>query len=146
MLPGVLAGAGGVIIAAWVTLGRALFGIAGGLTPLYVFTVGIVLVVLALLTADAMMRAARRGFAHRPVTLVMLFGWWGCGLLLGFIIPDVTSAGLQTIATGTTEPGRGIAVGFSNPIGIIMLFGAIAAMLLARGDARGRAHLRPVEE
>jgi hypothetical protein len=55
------------------------------------------------------------------------------------MIPDVTAHGLQTILTGSAEPGLGIAIGFANPLGVLMLVFAVAALILARGDAVGRA-------
>ncbi|UUT35373.1 hypothetical protein [Microbacterium elymi] len=62
------------------------------------------------------------------------------------MIPDVTPDGLQTILTGAAEPGRGIAIGFANPLGVIMLVLAVIALVLATGDAKGRADAPRVEE
>jgi hypothetical protein len=73
------------------------------------------------------------------VTVAMLVVSWVCGILLGLMIPDVTALGLQTILTGPHEPGLGIAIGVANPLGIIMLLTGIIALVLARGDAKGRA-------
>lgn len=143
---GVLVGVIGVVLAGWIAFGRALFGVAGSLTPVYALTLGIVVVVLHLFIAQGFMRTATRGFRHRRATFGALAASWGCAVALGLLIPDITPEGLQTILTGTSEPGRGIAIGFANPMGIIMIVFAVVALFLARGDALGRADAPPEEE
>ncbi|HEU4808835.1 MAG TPA: hypothetical protein VFT01_11285 [Homoserinimonas sp.] len=134
----------GLLIAAWVSVGRLLFGVAGELTQLYTFTLGLLIVVLHAFIAEALARTAQNGHRTRRATIWMLATSWACGILLGLMIPDVTALGLQTILTGPHEPGLSIAIGVANPLGIIMLVTAIVALALARGDARGKAHV--VEE
>lgn len=134
---------GGILLAAWVSAGRALFGVAGDLTPVYIITLGFAIAVLHFFVGRSLLRAARRGHRIRPITLVQLAFSWICGVLLGLMIPDITAEGLQTIVSGTTEPALGIAVGIANPLGIICLGTAIVALVLARQDAHGR---RPVAE
>ena len=134
------------MLAAWVTLGRVLFGVAGELTQLYVFTLGLVIVVLNAFVAEGLARTAHNGHRTRPATIGMLLASWGCGILLGLMIPDVTALGLQTIITGPHEPGLGIAIGIANPLGIVMLVTVIVALGLARGDAKGKAHQRAEED
>jgi hypothetical protein len=140
MIPAVLILAAGMVIALWVALGRALFGVAGELTQLYTFTLGLLIFLLHAFIAEALLRAAQHGYRARTTTLAMLFVSWACGILLGLTIPDVTPQGLQTILTGASEPGLSIAIGVANPLGIIMLVTGIVALGLARGDARGKAH------
>ncbi|WP_308490903.1 hypothetical protein [Microbacterium terrisoli] len=129
----------GVVLAAWIAFGRALFGIAGDLTAVYALTLAPLLVVLHLFIGQGVVRTQRRGFRHRRATFGTLYASWGCAVMLGLLIPDMTPGGLQTIATGASEPGRGIAIGFANPLGVIMIVFAVAALVLARGDAHGRA-------
>jgi hypothetical protein len=136
---GVLIAVVGVLLALWIAFGRVPFGVAGSLTPVYALTLGIVLVVLHLFIARSVLRTSRAGHRHRRATFGTLYASWACGLLLGLLIPDATPEGLQTILTGGSEPGLGIAIGFANPLGVIMLVFAVAALLLARGDAIGRA-------
>src|SRR5690554_3102888 len=136
----------GLLLAAWVSVGRALFGISGELTQVYVFTVGLVIFLLHAFIAEAMLRTAQHGYRARPATVAMLIASWVCAILLGLTIPDATPSGLQTILTGAEEPGLGIAIGVANPLGIIMLVTAIVALGLARGDAKGKAHLVAAEE
>lgn len=144
--PALLVAFAGLAIAAWVSVGRLLFGVAGELTQLYTFTLGLIIVVLHAFIAEALLRAAQHGYRIRSTTIAMLIGSWVCGILLGLTIPDVTPLGLQTILTGGEEPGLSIAIGVANPLGIIMLVTAIVALVLARGDAKGRAHLVEEEE
>jgi hypothetical protein len=145
-LPGALIAFAGIAVAAWVTVGRVPFGIAGELTPVYLLTIGILLVLLNAFIAEAVMRAAQHGYRHRPATFGMLFTSWALGVLLGLTIPDVTPDGLQTILSGPHEPGLGIAIGIANPLGIVMIVTAIVALGLARGDAKGKAHAVEEEE
>lgn len=139
VVPGILVAIAGLILAAWVVAGRALFGLAGELVPLYALTLGLTIVVLHAFIGDGLARTALHGHRTRPTTIGMLAASWGCGVLLGLMIPDATPLGLQTILSGPDEPGLGIAIGVANPLGIIMLVTAIVALFLARGDAQGRA-------
>jgi len=143
---GILVLLAGIALAAWVGLGRALFGIAGDLAIVYTLTLGTLIVVLHLLIAWSVVRAARRGYRHRPATIGTLVTSWACGVLLGLLIPDITATGLQTILTRGEEPALGIAIGFANPLGVITLVFAVVAAVAARGDAAGRAHLPSEEE
>jgi len=143
---GVVIGLVGLVLAAWIAFGRALFGLSGSLAIVYALTLGIVVVVLHIFIADAFARTARGGFRHRGATYGTLAASWGCAVVLGLLIPDITPAGLQTIVSGTTEPARGMAIGFANPIGIIMIVFAFVALFLARGDALGRADAPRIEE
>ncbi|WP_198295536.1 hypothetical protein [Diaminobutyricimonas sp. LJ205] len=126
----------GVALALWIVFGRFLFGVGGELTPIYLL-IGIVIVFLYAFIGQAMARAATRGYLTRRATLVTLIAAWGCGILLGLTIPDVTPDGLQTVISGTAEPWRGIAIGLANPAGIITVALSIAALVLANQDARG---------
>lgn len=130
----------GFLLAAWVSVGRTLFGVAGELTQLYTFTLGLVIFLLHVFIAEALLRAAQHGYRTRRATVAMLIASWACGILLGLTIPDVTPVGLQTIITGAEEPGLSLAIGVANPLGIIMLVTAIVALFLVRGDAKGKAH------
>lgn len=143
---GVVVGVVGVVLAVWVSFGRALFGIAGSLTPVYALTLGVVVAVLSVFIAHGFVRTARRGLRHRGATYGALAAFWCLAGALGLLIPDMTVDGLQTILTGTMEPWRGMAIGFANPVGIIMIVFGFVALFLARGDALGRADAPHVEE
>lgn len=134
---GIVVACGGALLAAWVVGGRIPFGVAGSLTVTYALTIGIALIVLHFFIGWAILRTARRGHRTRPATIWTVSAAWGCGILLGLMIPDVTAIGLQTILTGAVEPGLGIVIGLSNPLGIIMLAMSVAALVLASVDAKG---------
>jgi hypothetical protein len=134
---GIVVAFGGVILAAWVAGGRALFGVSGSLAVTYALTIGVVLVVLHFFVGRAILRTARRGYRTRPSTRATIIAAWGCGILLGFMIPDITPLGLQTILTGASEPGLGIVIGLSNPLGIIMVVMSISSLVLATIDSKG---------
>jgi hypothetical protein len=134
---GIVVACGGVILAAWVAGGRALFGVSGSLAVTYALTIGVVLVVLHFFVGRAILRTARRGYRTRPSTRATIIVAWGCGILLGFMIPDITALGLQTILTGASEPGLGIVIGLSNPLGIIMVVMSISSLVLATIDSKG---------
>jgi hypothetical protein len=138
VIPGVLVACGGVVLAAWIVGGRHLFGVGGELTPVFAGTIGLALVALHFFAGRAIARTARRGRRTRPATVATLAVAWGCGILLGFTIPDITAHGLQTILSTLVGPGSlDLVVGLSNPLGIIMLATSIAALVLASGDASG---------
>ncbi|MEX1078421.1 MAG: hypothetical protein WED09_04870 [Homoserinimonas sp.] len=139
IVPSVLVVLVGLLLAAWVALGRLLFGVAGELTQVYTFSIGLIIFLLHAFITEALLRAAQNGYRVRPATIAMLIASWALGILLGLVIPDVTPLGLQTILTGPREPGLSIAIGVANPVGIVMLVTAIVALVLARGDARGKA-------
>jgi hypothetical protein len=143
IVPALLVAFAGLLLAAWIAVGRLLFGVAGELTQVYTFTLGLVIVVLHAFIAEALARTAQNGYRTRPATIGMLGASWALGIVLGLMIPDVTPLGLQTILTGPNEPGLSIAVGVANPLGIIMLVTASVALGLARGDAKGKAHAAP---
>lgn len=128
---------GGVILAAWITGGRFLFGVGGSLTPAYALG-GLLVVVLYLCVGRAILRTIRNSRRTRPAVIGTLAASVGCGILLGLMIPDATPTGLQTILTGAAEPGLGIAIGISNPLAVVMLVLAIFSLVLANGDATGR--------
>ena len=125
---------GGFVLALWICFGRFLFGVGGSLTPIYVVTIGFLVATLHFFAGRAIGRTARLGRRTRPATIAMICVAWGYGILLGLMIPDMTANGLQTILSGATEPGLGIAIGLANPLGIICLATSIAALVLAHGD------------
>lgn len=133
---GILVFLAGVVLALWIVFGRHLFGMGGDLTPIYLL-LGIVIIVLHAFIGQALARTAGRGYSTRRATLVTLVAAWGCGILLGLVIPDVTADGLQTVISGTTEPWRGIAIGLANPAGILTIALTIAALVLAHQDTNG---------
>lgn len=126
----------GLLVALWIVFGRFLFGRGGELTLVYLL-IGVLVVILNAFIGRALARAATRGFSVRASTWATLIASWGCGLLLGATIPDITPDGLQTILSGTEQPWLDVAIGVANPAGIIMTALAITALALANQDAHG---------
>ncbi|MEO7122193.1 MAG: hypothetical protein ABI400_03565 [Lacisediminihabitans sp.] len=134
---GIVIVAAGVLLASWIGFGRFLFGVGGSLTATYALTLGVAVVVLHFFIGRGVFRAVRCGYRVRTATIGTTIAAWGCGVLLGMMIPDVTATGLQTILTRGTEPGLGLVIGLSNPLGSIMLIMSVTAVVLATIDSRG---------
>lgn len=134
--PGILIILGGLLVAAWIGVGRFPFGVAGSLTPLYVF-IGLIVAGLQVATGRALIRGARAGYQAHGWTIAIVLSSWAFGILCGLTLPDATPAGMQTILTGAQEPGLGIAIGVTNPAGMICVILSVAAVILAYRDARG---------
>lgn len=126
----------GVVLALWIVVGRFLFGIGGELTLAYLL-IGVLIVILHVYIGRAMARTRARGFTLRPATRGTLIAAWGCGVLLGLTIPDLTPDGLQTILTGAAQPWLEVAIGVANPAGILTIAFTIIALALANQDAHG---------
>ncbi|UUT35372.1 hypothetical protein [Microbacterium elymi] len=60
-VPGIFIGIGGVVLAAWIAFGRALFGIAGELTLVYALTLGVIYAVLQVFLGRSVARTAQAG-------------------------------------------------------------------------------------
>lgn len=138
---GAVVASAGIAVAGWVSFGRDLFGIGGGLTLLYAATLGVAFGALFVITGLAVRRTALRGFQTRGMTQTMLVVSGVCAFLLGLTLPDITPVGLQTIISGPSEPALGIAIGIANPLGVIGIATAIIALVLAIRDSRGRITL-----
>ncbi|HEY5221652.1 MAG TPA: hypothetical protein VIJ18_01165 [Microbacteriaceae bacterium] len=134
--PGILIIVGGLLVAAWIAVGRFPFGVEGSLTPLYLF-IGLVIAALQVAAGRALIRGARAGYAARGWTIAILLSSWAFGILCGLTLPDATPSGLQTIVSGAHEPGLGIAIGVTNPAGMVCAILSVAAVILAYRDARG---------
>ncbi|MDQ0614596.1 membrane protease YdiL (CAAX protease family) [Microbacterium sp. W4I4] len=130
----------GVVLALWIVAGRFLFGIGGELAIAYLL-IGVLIVILHVYIGRALTCAAARGFGVRPSTRGTVIAAWGCGVLLGLTIPDLTPDGLQTILTGAAQPWLEVAIGVANPAGILTVAFTIIALVLANQDAHGpRSH------
>ncbi len=109
----------------------------GSMTGIYAMLLGLPIVVLHLLIARAVARTARRGFVTRPSTFVTLILAWLCFAVLGLTIPDRVDGVWHTIITGDTNGIIGMAIGISNPMGIIGVGMCVASLIFASLDARG---------
>ncbi|WP_333812775.1 hypothetical protein [Timonella senegalensis] len=128
----------GVLASTWVVFGRGIVGNLGSLTLIYVFLLGLPILVLHILVARAMARTAAAEHSTRPWTFIALVLAWVCFTMLGLLIPDRLDDGsLQTMLTGNTDPWTGFAIGIANPMGIIGIALCVASLIMAIADSRG---------
>lgn len=126
----------GLALAAWVVCGRALFGILGEFTQLYVLLLGVPIIVLHVLIARAVTRTTLAGFPIRLRTKWTLLAAWACLLLLGFTIPDRVNGTVHSILTGDIPGVVGMAIGISNPLGIVGVGLLVASLMCAIFDKK----------
>lgn len=134
--PYLVLGTIGLVLATWVVLGRGLFGLLGEYTQLYSMLLGIPIVSLHLLNARAISRTNKAGYSTRRGVWVALSLAWTCYTILGFTIPDKVDGSTHSILTGDTAGLVGMAIGISNPMGIIGTGMLVAALIMATQDAR----------
>jgi hypothetical protein len=131
------------VAALWAAGGRMLFGVSGQLTMLLAFTLGPVLFVLLLLaglrtTATA---AHYRPFAAPAGTCAVLAGAWLTALGFGFTVPDFGPAVGSVMSRLFGESALGVSTALCNPLAIASLALAVAAVVMAYGDARRTSRL-----
>ena len=126
----------GVLVAAWVVLGRGLFSMLGDYTTLYSMLLGIPIICLHILIGMAVKKTRALGYVTKKRVWIVLSAAWTLFAVLGFTIPDKVDGVTQSILTGDT-PGRiGMAIGISNPLGIVGVGMLVATLILALLDTR----------
>lgn len=131
-----------VAVPVWLAGGRVLTDSTGDLTPVYAATLAPVLLVLSVVALAVPARRPARYPSVRACTILLLS--WGCGIALGFTLPD-TGAGASSVLGAWAGPGaEGAAAALSNPLGIIMLFMAVMGCVVsirhsAHGEGNGRS-------
>lgn len=131
------------VAALWAAGGRMLFGVSGQLTMLLAFTLGPALFVLLLLagvrtTATA---AHYRPFAAPAATCAVLVGAWLTALGFGFTVPDFGRTGGSVMSRLFGDGALGVSTALCNPLAIASLGLAVAAVVMAHGDARRTSRL-----
>ena len=139
------------VSAAWITVGRALFGAAGDLVPIFAISFGPALAVILCLGARWMFRDAHRRvtsgeYARVGASWGFVFSVWTCwalAFLFGMFIPDYR-AGVPVSGIGALVGGEyvGYAAGFGNTFGILTFAAAITAAALAYSANRRGARLQ----
>jgi len=139
------------VSAAWITAGRALFGAAGDLVPIFAISFGPALAVILCLGAWWMFRDAHRRvtsgeYARVGASWGFVFSVWTCwalAFLFGMFIPDYR-AGVPVSGMGALVGGEyvGYAAGFGNTFGILTFAAAITAAALAYSANRRGARLQ----
>lgn len=131
-----------VVVPAWLAGGRVLAGSAGSLTPVYALTLAPLLLVASVVALTVPRRRAGRYPSARACVLLLLA--WAGGIGLGFTLPD-TGEGASSVLGVLAGPGaEGAAAALSNPLGITMVFMAVAGCVVAvrdsaHGDGSGRS-------
>ena len=139
------------VSAAWITVGRALFGAAGDLVPIFAISFGPALTVILCLGARWMFRDAHRRVAsgeHLRVGaswgfVLSVWACWVLAFLFGMFIPDyragVPVSGIGALA-GADYVGYG--AGFGNTFGILTFAMAITAAVIAFNANRRSARIQ----
>lgn len=128
----------GVILAAWMSLGRWLFGIGGDLTWWYLPTIGLGYVVLSWWIARRMTITRRRGRRTGRAVWVALILSWACAIGFGFTVPDRVSGELVSILSHLAGSAFSAEMSFAlcNPLGIIAFTLAFFALGFAIANGR----------
>ena len=128
----------GVILAAWMTLGRWLFGLGGELTLWYLPTIGLVYIAVTIWLARRMAVARSRGKRVGRGTIVALVLSWVCAIGFGLTVPDMVDGQLTSImsaASGSAFSAE-MSIALCNPLGIIAFTTLGISIAFAYADAR----------
>ena len=140
-----------LVSAAWITVGRALFGAAGDLVPIFAISFGPALALILCLAARWAFADARRAVAAAELThpacrwgvAIAQSTCWVLAFLFGMFIPDYR-AGMPVSGMGALVGGEyvGYAAGFGNTFGILTFAAAITAAALAYSANRRGARIQ----
>ncbi|PRI10989.1 hypothetical protein [Leucobacter massiliensis] len=128
----------GVLLALWMAAGRWAFGIGGPLTWWYLPTIGLVFAALQLWLAHRLRVTALRGRRTGRGTVVSLILAWLSALGFGLTVPDLTPEGLVSILSLGSGSAFSVdmSIALCNPLGIVAVGFAIAALVFSFADAR----------
>lgn len=128
----------GVILAAWMSLGRWLFGIGGDLSWWYVPAIGLTYAVLSWWIAHRIAITHRRGRHTGRAVWVSLILSWASAIGFGFTVPDRVGEDLVSIvslAAGSAFSAE-MSIALCNPLGIIAFTLAFFALGFAIANGR----------
>lgn len=130
-----------VAVPLWLVGGRFITDSAGSLTPVYAATLAPALLVLSVVALAVPARRPARYPSLRASAILVIS--WGCGIALGFTLPDVGEGASSVLGSWAGSGAEGAAAALSNPLGIIMLFMAVLGCVVsvrhsAQGDGSGR--------
>lgn len=132
-----------IMVVAWVGLSRVLIGTAGALSVIYALTLVPVLAILGILTLTV---PHLRGTRVPSRSLGWLGISLGCGLVLGFFLPDAPGSTSSVVGVMFGEAMAGAASAISNPMAVIMVFCAVMACVMAFLDSRPAGPRRTTDE
>ena len=140
-----------LVSAAWITVGRAFFGAAGDLVPIFAISFGPALALILCLAARWAFADARRAVAAAELThpacrwgvAIAQSTCWVLAFLFGMFIPDYR-AGMPVSGMGALVGGEyvGYAAGFGNTFGILTFAAAITAAVIAFNANRRSARMQ----
>ncbi|MBP1326873.1 hypothetical protein JOF28_002105 [Leucobacter exalbidus] len=128
----------GVLMAAWMTLGRWAFGLGGELTWWYLPTIGLGYIAVSYWLARRIAVTRARGRRIGRATVVTQILSWACAIGFGFTVPDLVAGQLQSIlshAAGSAFLAE-MSIALCNPLGIVSFGFLGAAIAFAYADAR----------
>ncbi|WP_326502755.1 hypothetical protein [Rothia nasimurium] len=141
------------VSAAWITAGRALFGAAGELVPIYAISFGPALLIILLVAAlfsfkEMSLQEAGRRAGLPPITALVAASTWVLAGFFGMVAPDRLEGQNISAAAALLGPDViGLSAAFGNTSGILTFSFAIATLLLAMSDYRkARALTRGLDE
>lgn len=128
----------GVVLAAWMSAGRWLFGLGGSLTWWYVPAIGLTYVLVHMWIAHRLTVTARRGRHTGRATYVSLILSWVSAVGFGLTVPDNVNGTLVSILSSGSgsDFSIGMSIALCNPLGIVAFTIAGIAVAFAYGDAR----------
>lgn len=138
---GKLAAVIGILLAAWMSAGRWLFGAGGELTLWYLPTIGLLYSILAIWQGIKHDRARAAGTRIIPSAYVTLALSWLCAIIFGFTVPDSTAAGLESIISHLAAGDRfafEMSAALCNPLGIIAFVLLAASLIIIHACTRPR--------
>lgn len=130
------------ISATWITAGRALFGAAGELVPIYAISFGPALLIILLVAAlfsfkEMALQEAGWRAGPPPITASVAASTWALAGFFGMVAPDRLEGQNISAAAALLGPDViGLSAAFGNTSGILTFSFAIATLLLAIGDYR----------
>ncbi len=135
----------GIILAAWMSAGRWLFGIGGDFTFWFVPAIGLTYAVLQWWIGHRMDITTRRGKRLKRSAWVTLVLSWVCAIGFGFMVPDRVNGELMSIVSNAagSQFSAEMSIALCNPLGIIAF--ALAFFALGISIASGKDP-RPEED
>ena len=135
----------GLVLAAWMSLGRWAFGLGGGLTWWYLPGIGLTYALLSWWIGRRLTLATRRGRRTGRSVWVALILSWVSAIGFGFTVPDSVNGELVSILSNSvgSQFSAEMSIALCNPLGILAF--ALAFVALGFAIAAGREP-RPEED
>ena len=128
----------GIVLAAWMSVGRWLFGLGGWLTWWYAPGIGLTYALLMMWIARRIRITAERGMHTGRATIVSLILSWISAVGFGITVPDIVDGELVSLLSAWVGPGISgeMSIALCNPFGIVAFAIAFFALGFSMADAR----------